>query len=110
MVFRVPCDVTNMKRSVAVGACCVTLAACAGVTEPVPVGDGVYMVGSHGVMGWSSGPAQQAAALEKATMFCNGMGKELQTISASDSGPGGFGKISSAEVQFRCVSQATVTH
>jgi len=87
-----------MKRSLSIAAC-VALAACAGVTEPVPVGDGVYMVGSHGVMGWSSGPAQQAAALEKATMFCNGMGKELKTISATDSGPGGFGKTSSAEVQ-----------
>ncbi len=54
-------------------------------------------------MGWSSGPTEKAKALQKAAEYCNGMGKELQTISANDSGPGGFGKISSAEVQFRCV-------
>jgi hypothetical protein len=94
-----------MTRGIAIAAC-VVLAGCAGVTEPVPVGDGVYMVANHGVMGWSSGPAQKAAALQKAAMYCNGMGKELQTISATDSGPGGFGKISSAEVQFRCIGSS----
>jgi hypothetical protein len=95
-----------LKRSAAV-AICVALAGCAGVTDVVPVGDGVFMVANHGVMGWSSGPAQKAAALQKAGEYCNGKGLELQTISATDSGPGGFGKISSAEVQFRCVSQAS---
>jgi len=92
-----------MKRWPSIAPCAALLTACAGVTDPVPVGDGVYMVANHGVMGWSSGPAQKAAALQKAGMFCNGMGKELQTISTTDSGPGGLGKISSADVQFRCI-------
>jgi hypothetical protein len=99
-----------MTRSIALSAC-VALAACAGVNEPVPVGDGVYLVTAHGVASWSPDPAQKAAALQKAAQFCNGMGKEMQTISSSDSGPGGFATISSAGVQFRCVSQATTgTH
>jgi hypothetical protein len=82
-------------------------AACATSTDVVPVGDGVYMVANHGFMGWSSGPAQKAVALQKATEYCNGMGKELQTISAGDSGPGGFGETASAQVRFRCLGSDT---
>ena len=99
-------QLVTLRRSIAVSAC-VALAACAGVSEPVPVGDGVYLVTAHGVANWSTDPDQKAAALQKAAQFCNGMGREMQTIGSSDSGPGGFATISSAGVQFRCVSQAT---
>jgi hypothetical protein len=59
------------------------------------------MVASHGVMGWSSGPAQKAAAMEDASAYCKGLGKQLRVLSAEES-PGGFGRIASAEVHFRC--------
>ena len=77
---------------------------CAGVTHVVPTGPETYMIASHGTMGWSSGPAQRAAALEKASAYCKGLRKQLDTISATDTGAGGFGKISGAEVNFRCVA------
>ena len=38
------------------------LAGCAGATHVVSTGPGTYMIASHGVMGWSSGPAQKAKA------------------------------------------------
>jgi len=69
----------------------VSFVGCAGVTHVVSTGPDTYMVASHGTMGWSSGPAQKAKAFE-------------ETISATDSGPGIYGKISSGEVQFRCTN------
>jgi hypothetical protein len=79
------------------------MAGCAGATHVVPTGADTYMVASHGTMGWSSGSAQKAAAFEEAGAYCKGLGKVIQVISATDSGNGGFGKISSGEVQFKCV-------
>jgi hypothetical protein len=61
------------------------------------------MVASHGVMGWSSGPAQEAKAFEDAGDYCEMLGKELQSINSSET-EGGFGKIASGEVDFRCVA------
>jgi hypothetical protein len=61
------------------------------------------MVASHGTMGWSSGPAQQAKAFEEADDCCKGMGKQMQPIDSSET-EGGFGKIASGEVYFRCVA------
>jgi len=80
------------------------LAGCAGVTHVVHTGPDTYMVASHSTMGWSSGSAQKAAAYEKANDYCKGLGKVMKVINASDSGTGGFGKISSGEVDFRCVN------
>jgi hypothetical protein len=98
-----------MTRSIA-AAMSIAIAACAGVTDVVPVGDGVYLVTGHGITAWSADPAHKAAALQKAAEFCSGMGKQLQTISSSDSGPTGFGTVSSAEVQFRCVNPAATVN
>jgi hypothetical protein len=89
-----------MLRAVALLA----LAGCAGSTHVVPTGSGTYMIAAHGTMGWSSGPAQKAKAFEEASAYCKQSGKELETISATDSGAGVYGKISSGEVHFRCVS------
>lgn len=80
------------------------VAACAGATNVVPEGGDKYMVASHGTMGWSSGSAQKAKALQEADDYCKQHGKQMEPISESDSGAGGFGKISSGEVHFRCVS------
>jgi len=80
------------------------VAGCAGVTDVVATGPDSYMVASHGTMGWSSGPAQKAAAFSKADTFCKQQGKVVQVITATDSGNGGFGKISSGEVDFKCIA------
>jgi len=78
------------------------LAGCAGVTDVVSTGPDTYMVASHGVMGWSSGGAQKAKAFQEADAFCKSLGKHLQLIGTNEA-PGGFGKIASGEVQFRCL-------
>jgi hypothetical protein len=80
------------------------IAGCAGTTHVVSTGSDTYMIAAHGTMGWSSGPAQKAKAFEEAEAYCKQSGKDLQTIEASDTGAGAYGKISSAEVHFRCVS------
>lgn len=94
----------NMKTAVYCVASALLVAGCAGVTDVVPTGPDTYMVASHSTMGWSSGPAQKAAAFEKANDYCNGLGKVMQVIKARDSGNGAFGKISSGEVDFRCIN------
>jgi hypothetical protein len=94
---------TRMLRAVAALA----LAGCAGTTHVVPTGSDPYMIAAHGTMGWSSGPAQKAKAFEEAAAYCKQSGKHLETIDATDTGAGTWGKISSAEVHFRCASSAT---
>lgn len=79
------------------------LAGCAGVTHVVSTGPDTYMVASHGTMGWSSGPAQKAKAFEEANDYCKKLGKQMEPISTSEQA-GGFGKIASGEVDFRCVA------
>jgi len=83
----------------------VLVAGCAGVTHVVSTGPDTYMLASHGTMGWSSGSAQKAKVIEEASAYCNDKGKVLQVIRSSEE-PGGFGKIASAEVEFRCVDRA----
>lgn len=90
-----------MKIIIAVVAA-TTLTACAGVTNVVSTGPDTYMVASHGVMGWSSGSAQKAKAIQEAGAYCKSLGKELKSINTSET-PSGFGKIASGEVEFRCV-------
>jgi hypothetical protein len=94
---------TRVLRTVAVLA----LAGCAGTTHVVSTGSDTYMVAADGTMGWSSGPAQKAKAFEEASAYCKQSGKVIETIDATDTGAGTWGKISSAEVHFRCVSPAT---
>ena len=81
------------------------LVGCAGVTDVVETGPDSYMIASHGTMGWSSGPAQKAQAFTQANDFCQKTGKVVEVITSNDSGNGGFGKISSAEVSFKCVDK-----
>ena len=81
------------------------LASCAGVTDVVSTGKDTYMIASHGTMGWSSGGAQKAQAFTQANEFCQKMGKVVEMINSNDSGNGGFGKISSAEISFKCVTK-----
>jgi hypothetical protein len=92
---------TRVLRVIAV----LGLAGCAGVTHVVQTGPDAYMIAAHGTMGWSSGPAQKAKAFEEASAYCKESGKVIETIDATDTGAGTWGKISSAEVHFRCVDR-----
>ena len=83
------------------------LAGCAGVTHVVATGPDTFMVANHGVMGWSSGPAQKAKAFEEATAYCKQLGKEMLPINSSETA-GGFGRIASGEVDFRCVAHGDI--
>ena len=91
-----------MNRSRYATFALVMLGGCAGVTDVVSTGPNTYMVASHGTMGWSSGPAQKAKAFQDANDFCKKQGKIAEGIRGSETGSG-FGKIASAEVEFRCV-------
>ena len=82
--------------------CFLTLSACAGQSKVIPTGNDTYLISSQGVMGWSSGHEQKVQAYEEANKYCQSQGKKLQTVSSNDSGAGGFGKVSSAQVNFKC--------
>jgi hypothetical protein len=80
---------------------------CAGTTDRVvPTGHDTYMVANHGTMGWSSAGAQKAKAYEMANAFCNSKGKEVETVSEHET-DSGFGKIASADLEFRCMPGST---
>lgn len=93
-----------MKRYMPCAALVLAVAGCAGVTDVVSTGPDSFLVASHGTMGWSSGGAQKAAAIQKASDYCQGKGKQLQIVSARETNGGGFGKIAAGEAEFRCVS------
>jgi hypothetical protein len=77
---------------------------CAGTTnQVVPTGHDTYMVANHGVMGWSSGGAQKAKAFQEANEFCQSKGKEVEAVNEHET-EGGFGKIASADIEFRCIT------
>ncbi len=78
------------------------LTACAGVTGVVSTGENSYMLASHGTMGWSSSGAQKAKVFQDANEFCRSQGKQFEMINTRQV-DGGFGKIASAEVEFRCM-------
>lgn len=87
---------------------CLALGACGGVTDVVKTGPDTYMVASHGTMGWSSGAAQKAKAFQDAENYCKRMGKQVQPTGTNET-PGGFGRIASGEVEFRCIDNTAAT-
>jgi sarcosine oxidase gamma subunit len=96
-----------MKTTTLGAVVTVAMAGCAGSTDVVTTGPDTYMVASHGTTEGSSGSTQKAKALEEAREYCEKSGKQLETIRAIESGPGNYGKTSSAEIHFRCVTTAT---
>jgi hypothetical protein len=76
--------------------------ACAGITDVVSTGPDTYMVASHSTMGWSSAGAQKAKAFQEANDYCKNLGKQMLPVSTNETA-GGFGKIASGEVEFRCL-------
>jgi hypothetical protein len=79
------------------------LAGCVGTTDQVvPTGHGTFMIPSQGLMGWSSGSAEKAKALEDAAAYCMRLGKEVETVLTSET-EGGFGGLATPQIEFRCV-------
>jgi hypothetical protein len=80
-----------------------TFAGCAGTTDQiVPTGHGTFMIPSQDLMGLSSGSSQKAKAFADAAAYCSKLGKEIETILASDT-EGGFGGLAAPLIEFRCV-------
>jgi hypothetical protein len=92
-------------NTITVSVAALMLAACAGVSDVVPAGNGTYMVAAHGTIGLSSGSAQKARAYEEASDFCQGKHLTFQPIDTTEN-EGDFNKSASAEVEFRCVAPA----
>ncbi len=84
---------------------CVAASGCAGTTaQVVRTGHDTFLIADHGTMGWSSAGAQKAKAYQQANDFCKSKGgAEVEALSehTTDSG---FGKIASADIEFRCVA------
>lgn len=91
-----------MKKFLTLAISIVAIVGCASVTDVVSTGPGTYLVVAEGVMGNSSSGKQAFKAQEQAAVFCNRQGKQVETISNIEV-PGGFGKVASATVTFRCV-------
>ena len=83
----------------------IALSACAGVSSVVSMGEGKYFLAKSGTMGWSSGGQQKAKALAEAEAFCMTQNGYVKLIESNDSGAGGYGKISSADIEFECASE-----
>ena len=79
-----------------------TVTGCANVSDVVSTGPGTYMVAAEGVLGNSSPGKQMFKAHSQADAFCRGQGKQVDTINTQEA-PGGYGKVASAEVYFRCI-------
>ena len=80
------------------------LLGCASVTDVVSTGPETYMVAAEGVLGNSSSGKQAFKAQEQAAAFCNAKGMQVETISSQEV-PGGFGKVASATVNFKCLKK-----
>ena len=81
-----------------------TLLGCASVTDVVSTGPETYMVAAEGVLGNSSSGKQAFKAQQQAAAFCKAKGMQVETISSLEV-PGGFGKVASATVSFKCVKK-----
>lgn len=85
----------------------VLIAGCATstVTNVIQTGPDTYMVAAEGVLGNSSTGLQLYKAQEQAALFCGRDGKQIETVSKSEV-EGGFGKVASATVYFKCLKIA----
>jgi len=91
-----------MKAVLAVALASIGMVACASTSDVVPTGPDTYMVAAGGVVGASSSGPQLAKAQKEAADFCKKQGKQVETISTSET-PSGFGKSASGRVNFRCI-------
>ncbi len=83
------------------------LAGCAttGTNGVVEIGDGVYMIGGLGGSAEHSGSAVKARFFQAAKAFCDGKQSRMIPLNSTGRDATGF-DYASAEVQFRCKSNA----
>lgn len=82
----------------------ILVAGCASVTDVVPTGPDTFMVSARGVMGNSSAGQEKAKAFQRANEYCNDLGRQMVPINVSET-TGGFGRIASGDVEFRCTTR-----
>jgi hypothetical protein len=79
-------------------------AGCVGTTHQiVRTGHGTFVIPNQDLMGLSAGSAEKAKAFEDATAYCRALGKDIETVLASES-EGGVGGLAPPEIEFRCVA------
>ncbi|MGQ0711547.1 MAG: hypothetical protein ACT4NV_17575 [Rhodoferax sp.] len=93
-----------MKPRITIVLYALAVAGCASLTDVVPTGPDTYMVAAEGVLGNSSSGKQAFKAQEQAAAFCAKQGKRVETAEVKEV-PGGFGKVASATVYFRCIGR-----
>jgi len=93
-----------MKTSLSAAMTVSMLIGCASTTDVVSTGPDTYMVVAEGVLGNSSSGKQAYKAQKQAAEFCSKQGKQVETVNVNEV-PGGFGKVASATVNFRCVKR-----
>jgi hypothetical protein len=71
--------------------------------EIVPSGHGTFVIPNQDLMGLSAGSAGKAKAFAAATAYCSKLGKDIETVLASES-EGGYDGIAPPEIEFRCVA------
>ena len=90
-----------IAAAAAAAAATVALTACATSTGVVPIGDGIYMLGTHGSMSWS-GSEVKAGLYKEAGEFCAKQGKQVSPVSDSSRDAAMYSNYASAEIKFRC--------
>lgn len=78
-----------------------SLAACVSTTEPVDMGNGVYMIATNARGGLKSDGELAADTIRQAHAFCQRTGKKAVVETASSSGTQGW-TPQNTKVAFRC--------
>ena len=90
-----------MKTILSLIVATAVVAGCATTTGVVPIGDGIYMLGTHGSMSWSGSEAK-AGLYREAAEFCVKQGKEVSPVSDTSRDAAMYSNYASAEIKFRC--------
>jgi hypothetical protein len=80
---------------------CVVLAGCVSTIDPVPMGNGVYMISTRARGGLSTDAQLTSKTVAAANAFCGRSGKSAIVQTASSSGVQGFTPQDS-QVLFKC--------
>ena len=88
----------TVKATLAIAILC--LAGCV-TSNPVPMGNGVYMVSAR--VPFSGETGAKSKALQEGSTFCTGQGATLQLISTDSHECALHGGCGEAQVTFKCV-------
>jgi hypothetical protein len=90
----------KMRKLIAAAGVAALLAGCTTTTGVVDLGDGAYMLGTHGGVGWS-GSSVKADLIKEAQDRCAKEGKKFRLLS-DQSVDASMSVYASAEIKFRC--------